>query len=155
MTIKLARHPVPLKHLSNSHAPSLIPPVPFSRVLRVLCGSTVLFLLGISTGRIRITHWLHWFLHHFITLLQCHAGAFANLVPLWWRAILCCCSAAQSYPTLCEPMDCSTPGFPVLHHLPDFSWTHVHRVGAAIQPSHPLSFPSPSAFNRSQHQDLF
>ena len=52
-------------------------------------------------------------------------------------------------------MDCSTPGFPVLHHLPEFGQTHVHRVGDAIQPSHPLSSPSPPAFNLSQHQGLF
>ena len=78
MSIKLARHPVPLKHLSNSHAPSFVPPVPFSRVLRVLDSSRMLFLLGINTGIIGLTHWIHWFLHHFITLLQCHAGAFAN-----------------------------------------------------------------------------
>ena len=53
------------------------------------------------------------------------------------------CSVAQSYPTLCEPMDCSTPGFPVFCHLLEFAQTHVHRVGDAIQPSHPLSSPSP------------
>ena len=155
MNIKLARHPVPLKHLSNSHAPSFVPPVPFSRVLRVLDSSRVLFLLGINTGIIGLTHWIHWFLHHFITLLQCHAGAFANLVPLWWRATLCCCSATQSCPTLCEPMDCTKPGVPVLHHLPECSWTHVHWVGDAIQPSHPLFFPSHPAFYLSQHQGLF
>ena len=50
----------------------------------------------------------------------------------------CCCSVTQSCPTLCDPMDCSTPGFPVLHHLPELAQTHVHRVGDAIQPSHPL-----------------
>ena len=64
-------------------------------------------------------------------------------------------SAAQSCPTLCDPMDCSTPGLPVHHQLPEFTQTHVHRVGNAIQLSHPLSSPSPSAFNLSQHQDLF
>ena len=47
----------------------------------------------------------------------------------------CCCSVAQSCPTLCDPMDCSTPGFPVLHHLPELAQTHVHWVGDAIQPS--------------------
>ena len=52
-------------------------------------------------------------------------------------------------------MDCSTPGFPVLHHLPEFTQAHVHWVGDAIQPSHPLSSPSPPAFNPSQHQGLF
>ena len=51
--------------------------------------------------------------------------------------------------------DCSTPGFPVLHHLPEFAQTHVHWISDAIQPTHPLSPPSPSAFSLSQHQDLF
>ena len=64
-------------------------------------------------------------------------------------------SVAQSCPTLCDPMDCSTPGLPVHHQLPEFTQTHVHQVGDAIQPSHPLSSPSPSAFNLSQHQGLF
>ena len=57
---------------------------------------------------------------------------------------------AQSY-----PMSRSTPGLPVHHHLPEFTQTHVHRVSDATQPSHSLSFPSPPAFNLSQHQDLF
>ena len=57
--------------------------------------------------------------------------------------------------TLCDPMDCSMPGFPVHHQLPEFTQTHVHRVGDAIQPSHPLSFPSLPTFNLSQYQGLF
>ena len=61
-------------------------------------------------------------------------------------------SVTQSCPTLCDPMDCSTPGFPVHHELPELAQTHVHRVGDGIQPSHPLSPPSPPAFNLSQHQ---
>ena len=64
-------------------------------------------------------------------------------------------SAAQSCPTLCNPMDCSTPGFPVHHQLLELPQTHVHQVSDAIQPSHPLSSPSPPAFNLSQHQGLF
>ena len=64
-------------------------------------------------------------------------------------------SVAQSCPTLCDPMNCSTPGLPVYHQLPEFTQTHVHRVGDAIQPSHPLSSPSPPAPNPSQHQGLF
>ena len=64
-------------------------------------------------------------------------------------------SVAQSCLTLCDPMDCSTPGFPVHHQLPDPTKTHVHCIGDAIQPSHPLSSPSPPAFNLSQHQGLF
>ena len=59
---------------------------------------------------------------------------------------------AQSCLTLCDPMNRSTPGLPVHHHLPEFTQTHVHRVGDAIQPSHPLSSPFPSAPNPSQHQ---
>ena len=64
-------------------------------------------------------------------------------------------SVAQSCPTLCDPMDCSTPGFPVHHQLPELTQTHVHRVSDATQPSHPLSSPSPPTFNLSQHQGLF
>ena len=64
-------------------------------------------------------------------------------------------SVSQSCPTLCDPMNCSTPGLPVHHQLPEFTQTHVHRVGDAIQPSHPLLSPSPPAPNPSQHQGLF
>ena len=64
-------------------------------------------------------------------------------------------SVAQSYPTFCNPMDCSTPGLPVHHQLPELTQTHVHWIGDAIQPSHPLSSPSPPAPNPSQHQGLF
>ena len=62
---------------------------------------------------------------------------------------------AQSCPTLCNPMDHSTPGLPVHHQLPEFTKTHVHWVSDAIWPSHPLLSPFPPAFNLSQHQDLF
>ena len=64
-------------------------------------------------------------------------------------------SVAQSCPTLCDLMNCSMPGLPVHHHLPEFTQTHVHRVGDATQPSHPLSSPSPPAPNPSHHQSLF
>ena len=64
-------------------------------------------------------------------------------------------SVAQSCPTLCDPMDCSTPGLPVHHHLLEITQTHVHPVSDAIQPSHSLSSPSLPAFNLSQHQGLF
>ena len=64
-------------------------------------------------------------------------------------------SATQSCPTRCNPMNCSMPGLPVYHKLPEFTQTHVHGVGDAIQPSHPLSSPSPPAPNSSQHQGLF
>ena len=78
---------------------------------------------------------------------------------LWRIASSLCCqlfsSAAQSCPTLCDPMDCSTQDFPVHHQLWEFAQTHVHRVGDASQPSHPLLSPSPPSFNLSQHQRLF
>ena len=64
-------------------------------------------------------------------------------------------SVTQSCPTLCDPMTLSTPGLPVPHQLPEFTQTHVHRVSDAIQPSHPLSSPSPPASNPSQYQSLF
>ena len=69
----------------------------------------------------------------------CQKGSVQSLSPVW----------------LCDPMDCSTPGFSVHHQLPEPTQTHVHCVGDAIQPSHPLSSPSPPAFNPSQHQGLF
>ena len=71
----------------------------------------------------------------------------------WWDVIQFS-SVAQSCLTLCDPMDCSTPGLPVHHQLPEFTQTHVCRVSDAIQPSHPLSSPSP-AFSLAQHQGLF
>ena len=64
-------------------------------------------------------------------------------------------SVTQSRPTLCDPMNHSTPGLPVHHQIPESTQTHVHCVSDAIQPSHPLSPPSPPALNRSQHQGLF
>ena len=64
-------------------------------------------------------------------------------------------SVAQSCPTLCDPMNYSMPGLPVHHQLPEFTQTHVHQVGDAIQPSHPLSSPSPPAPIPSQHRGLF
>ena len=64
-------------------------------------------------------------------------------------------SVAQSCPTLCDPVNRSTPGLPVHHQLPELTQTHVHRVSDAIQPSHPLLSPSPPTLNPSQHQDLF
>ena len=86
---------------------------------------------------------LHWqqILYHFATWKP---------LALWWW-----CSLAQSCPTLCNPTSCSMPGFPALHYLLEFTQTHVHWVGNAIQPSHPLSSSSPPAFSLPQHQGLF
>ena len=67
----------------------------------------------------------------------------------------CCCSAAQLYLTLCNPMDSSTPGLPIPHHLPKYAQVHVHCIGVAIQPSYPLTPSSPSALNLFWHQGLF
>ena len=78
-----------------------------------------------------------------------------NWVEQYLLKSICCCSVTQLCPTLWDPMDCSTPGFPVLHHLPEFTQTHVHWVSDAIQPSHLPPSPSPPAFTLSQHQNLF
>ena len=71
------------------------------------------------------------------------------------RLIDVCCSVAKSSPTLCNPMDCNMPGFPVLHYLHEFAQTQVHWVGDSIQQSHPLFLPSSFALSLSQHQGLF
>ena len=71
----------------------------------------------------------------------------SSLLSLLWIIHCCCCSFALSSPTLCDRMDCLTPGFLILHYLPEFAQIHVHWVGAAIQSSHLLSSPSHPAFN--------
>ena len=76
------------------------------------------------------------------------------VIPNIWHSVQFS-SVAQSCLTLCDPMNCSTPGLPVRHQLPEFTQTQVHRVSDAIQPSHPLLSPSPPAPNPSQHQGLF
>ena len=65
------------------------------------------------------------------------------------------CVQSLSHVWFCDPMDCTTPGFLVHHQLPELAQTHVHWVSDAIQPSHPLSSPSPPAFNLSKHQSLY
>ena len=72
-----------------------------------------------------------------------------------WAKCCCCCSVTKMCPALCDPMDCSTPGFSVLHHLPEFAQTHVHWVNDAIQWYHPLLSPSSPAFNLAQHLSIF
>ena len=78
----------------------------------------------------------------------------ANPMGTLWLLVLQFSPVTQSCPTLCDPMDCSTPGFPVHHQLPEFTQTSVHWVGDAIQPTHPLSSLSSPTFNHSQHQGL-
>ena len=89
------------------------------------------------------------------TLLPCQLTVRAIPMMCWWCSLAGCCSVTKSCPSLCDPMDCSTPGFPVLHYLLEFAQIHAHCVGGAIQPSHPLSPPSPPALSLSQHQGLF
>ena len=87
----------------------------------------------------------------------------SNFLSLMYHTLLLSCpkdsvqfsSASQLCPTLCDPMNCSTPGLPVHHQLPELTQTHVHRVSEAIQPSHPLWSPSPPGPNPSQHQSFF
>ena len=72
-----------------------------------------------------------------------------------WCIYISVSLVAQLCLALCDPIDCSTPDFPVHQQLPELASTHVHQVGDAIQPAYPLSSPSPSAFSLSQHQGLF
>ena len=72
-----------------------------------------------------------------------------------WNTLIICCSGTKSCLTICNLMHCSMPGFPVLHHLPEFTQAHVHLAGDATQPFNLLSSPSPPDLNISQHQDLF
>ena len=103
------------------------------------------------------------FIGHFLSFFWSGYLLFSHSVvsdSLWPHRLLLlfevttCCSVTQSCLTLGDPMDCSMPGFPVLHHLSEVAQIHVHRVGDAIQLSHPLSSPS-SALHPSQHQGLF
>ena len=99
-----------------------------------------------------------------LTWVSCIAGKFftgwarrEDLPTIYWFQFSSVqfSSVSQSCLTLCDPMHCSTLGFPVHHQLPELVQTHVHWVSDGIQPSHPLSCPSPPAFNLSQHQGLF
>ena len=99
-----------------------------------------------------VTHWyIHLLVHSFNTYLYKvnYMQNFVNLKSVQFSSV------AQLCPTLWHPMNCSMPGLPVHHQLLELAQTHVHWVGDAIQQSHPLSFPSPPAFNLSQHQGLF
>ena len=99
-----------------------------------------------------MTEWVNWILwQEYICWVECWASyEIRGLSPMQSVS-----SVVQACPTLCDPMDCSMPGFPVHHQLPELAPTHVHQVGDAIQPSHPLSSPSPPAFNLIHHQGLF
>ena len=85
-------------------------------------------------------------------MLSSYNTIFSHVPQSWEGAVS---SVSQSCLILCNPMDCSSPGFPVHHQPLELAQTHVHRVGDAIQLSHPLSSPSPPYFNLAHHQDLF
>ena len=113
------------------------------------------FFSSCSFPRFMNSHLVHdiqsWYSNKHLRNPMQISGVLAELLlPDWF-----CCSIIQSCPTLCDPMDCSSPVFPVLHHLPEFAQTHLHWVDEDIQPSHPLSSLSHPAFNLSQHQGLF
>ena len=97
---------------------------------------------------------MDWQLSFLILLLSTSLGRLSSF-SIESYALVQFSSVTQSCPTLCDPMIRSTPGIPVHHQLPEFTQTHVHRVSDAIQPSHPLSSPSPPAPSSSQHQSLF
>ena len=107
-------------------------------------------VLEMHSGNGYTTVWVY-FIPLNCTLKNGDHGGFHYIV---LSTVACCRSVTQSCLTPCNPIDCTTPGFPV-HHLPEFAQTHVQRVSDAIQPSHPLSSPSAPALNLSQHQGLF
>ena len=97
----------------------------------------------------------HWTQCSEISFMLSQTARFPSLYGWVIYTYSCCCSVAQSCLTLREPMDCSMPGLPVPHHLPEFAQVHAHCIGDAIQPSHPLMPYSPSTLDLSQHQGLF
>ena len=109
----------------------------------------------------KFTHWGWWLLDMDLSVCSSsHALICRKFSEPWSRlayqhTISCCCSVSRSCLTLCDLVDCSTLGFPVLRYLLEFAQTHVHWVTDAIQPSHPLLLPSPTALNLSQLQGLF
>ena len=120
-------------------ADSLLSEPPGKPALIIFCLSVMVLLTG-----------MWWYLFVVLNCISLTAGShLSNLNSLWkprWIMLdkrgCCFCSVIQLCPTCCDPMDCSTPGFPVLHHLLELAQTHVHWVRDAIQPSHPLSSPS-------------
>ena len=106
---------------------------------------------ALCTLWLRVKHYSVFWIYQFHDLLGSQIPMFPNIVFACFQFS----SVTQSCPTLCDPMNRSTPGLPVHHQLPEFTQTHVHQVGDAIQPSHPLSSPSPPAPNPSQHQGLY
>ena len=134
---------------------------------RFLCGifqTRILERVAISFTRgsywprdwIRVSSICRWILYRWATWEACVAHLlFQSTFLEHLLCASCCYPVTKSCPTLCDLMDCSTPGSSVLHCLPEFTQTRVHWVSDAIQPSHPLPSPSPPALSPSQHQGLF
>ena len=149
-------------HVSMSFS-QIIPRSPFPTESKRLFYSSVSLLLSRIKGYCCHLSKLHMFtvtlkcipsLQHWIhrqSLYLCHQQSLSSVQ----FSSVQFSSVTQLCLTLCDPMKCSMPGLPVHHQLPEFTQTHVHRVRDAIQPSHPLSSPSPLAPNPSQHQSLF
>ena len=113
----------------------------------LMCFFFLLWVLNLGLSASKVCTFSHYILQQPIYVLRvCMLNHFSSVQ---------FSSVAQSCPTLCDPMNRSMPGLPVHHQLLEFTQTHVHRVCDAIQPSHPLSSPSPPASNPSQHQSLF
>ena len=153
----------------------LAPLFPYSKCLFPLAASEIFSILRYSIwcvevmgglylfclGSLILGLWFGGFNHIWGNFSQHLTYIFFCLILLSFPSVIqlhahcCCCSVTKSCPTLCDPMNGSTPGFPVHHHLPELAQTHVHWVSDVIQPSPPLSPPSPPAFHLSQHQGLF
>ena len=163
--------PRPASHLMGAQKACLSNLAPHPRLL---CRSPLMLTLGKGTEHHLCAHEPYhltiWLILHTTSLFSNHLYSFLNFFPSTFiRFVLFFflfffnqtswaeqfSSVAQSCLTLCDPMDCSTPGFPVHHQFLELAQTHDHRVSDAIQPSLPLSSPSLPAFNLSQHQGLF
>ena len=131
-----------LLHIVELNLPRT-PVLPSKTLLSLLCALSLVFKTSQSRSDFSPLLFSTPDLTEFLStiLITCSLSAFS--------------SVAQSCLTLCNPRNRSTPGLPVHHQLPEFNQTHVHRVSDAIQPSHPLSSPSPPAPNPSKHQSLF
>ena len=137
-----------LSELSNPRVDLRTPTPEFSLAVKSEDGLAVSLTLQVPcTSRCSIS--VHWRKERMKVFVYTNRGSHASYLRVQFSSV------TQSCPTLCDPMNRSTPGLPVHHQLPEVTQTHVHRVSDAIQPSHPLSSPSPPAPNPSQHQSLF
>ena len=110
---------------------------------------------GLGFGLRKYFNWFDHLSDHYSFLWISNRAVLLSYRSCTYQSSVQFSSAVQLCPALCDPMDCSTPGFPVHHQLPEFTQTYVHQVSDAIQPSHCLSSPSPPTFNLSHHQGLF